>query len=309
MLEATAAKPAPRAVHWLLLLAAFGALAWLIMRWRWGGTVADSLAYFNTARYLRGELPFSALEAPFPYRIAMPALAAWLPGELHHSFASLNWLAMSSAACMVSMSLLRLGLSKTRAVVGGLLLLLCVPTYWYAPYLLVDPGSICARAAFVLAVACGQPWLAAAIGVLASAVREENIVLLFWLLAARQIGLLAGLASVASALGWMVAVRWLILPGLPSYVWRPQWSTVMTALADWRSLASLAGGAGLVLPLALYGLRAPPPSLRPLRSLLLLMALPPLYAALCVRVDGRAIWGLYPMLIPFAVALPWPLRR
>jgi hypothetical protein len=33
------------------------------------------------------------------------------------------------------------------------------------------------------------------------------------------------------------------------------------------------------------------------------MALPPLYAALCVRIDGRAIWNLYPMLLPFAVAV------
>jgi hypothetical protein len=41
---------------------------------------------------------------------------------------------------------------------------------------------------------------------------------------------------------------------------------------------------------------------KPLRSLLVLMALPPLYAALCVRVEGRIVWGLYPFLIPFAAA-------
>lgn len=33
-----------------------------------------------------------------------------------------------------------------------------------------------------------------------------------------------------------------------------------------------------------------------------MLALPPLYAALPVRVDGRALWGLYRMLLPFAVA-------
>ena len=43
--------------------------------------------------------------------------------------------------------------------------------------------------------------------------------------------------------------------------------------------------------------------MRPLASLLFLMALPPLYASLCVRVDGRAVWGLYPFLVPFAVCL------
>jgi hypothetical protein len=80
---------------------------------------------------------------------------------------------------------------------------------------------------------------------------------------------------------------------------------VITALQDVRSLASLATAIGLVLPLALLGMRgsaAGMPQLQPLKSLLLLMALPPLYAALCVRIDGRAIWGLYPMLVPFAAA-------
>jgi len=60
--------------------------------------VEDSLAYFNTARYLRGELPFSELRAPFPYRLLVPALAALLPGELHNSFARLNWLSVAAAA-------------------------------------------------------------------------------------------------------------------------------------------------------------------------------------------------------------------
>jgi len=45
------------------------------------------------------------------------------------------------------------------------------------------------------------------------------------------------------------------------------------------------------------------------RALLLpLMALPPLYAALSVRVEGRIVWSLYPCLIPFAVALGLPRR-
>jgi hypothetical protein len=53
------------------------------------------------------------------------------------------------------------------------------------------------------------------------------------------------------------------------------------------------------------------PQLQPFKRLLLVLALPPLYAALSVRVDGRAVWGLYPMLIPFAVAAlsPWLGRR
>ena len=80
------------------------------------------------------------------------------------------------------------------------------------------------------------------------------------------------------------------------------------ALLNWLAVAGAACAVALavsrmVVSLAVLGWRNAPAQLRPLKSLLLLLALPPLYAALCVRVDGRAIWGLYPMLIPFALSL------
>jgi 4-hydroxybenzoate polyprenyltransferase len=300
-----AAAPRELRRFWLLLAAGFAGLALLVMWWRWGGTVEDSLAYFNTARYLRGELPFDQLRAPFPYRLLMPALAAALPGELHNSFARLNWLSVAAAATMLAMAVAQLGLDRKRVIGAGLLLILSVPTFWYAPYLLTDPGSVCARAAFVLAVLTGQPWLAAGAGLVGSAVREENILLLVWLVATRRIALPAGLAVLAAAGAWMLTVRWVIIAGLPHYTWIPSVGTLLAALRDVRSLASLASAAGLVLPLAVLGWRHAPPALRPLKSLLLLMALPPLYAALSVRVEGRAIWGLYPMLIPFAMYARW----
>ncbi len=294
-------KPAPP-LRWPLIAALFALLTLMVMAWRWGGTVADSLAYFNTAAYFRGELPLGALEAPFPYRTFMPGLAAMLPGELHNSFAFLNWLSVSAAAVMTSMALVRLELPRERAIAGGLMLILSVPTFWYAPYLLVDPGSLCARAAFVLGVVTGQPWLAAGAGVIGTAVREENILLLVWLLATRRITLIPGLLALAAAAAWILTVRWFLIPGLPSYVWKPGLDKVVRALGDHRSLLSLAAGAGIVLPLALVGMRHAGARARPLLGLLALMALPPLYAFLCVRVDGRAIWGLYPFLIPFAAS-------
>ncbi|MYM69859.1 hypothetical protein GTP45_23865 [Pseudoduganella sp. FT55W] len=302
----------------LVLIASFAALALLVMMWRWGGTVEDSLAYFNTARYLRGEIPATELRAPFPYRLLAPALAAAIPGDTRQSFALLNWLCTSATAVMMVLALLRIGAGRKAAVIAGLMMILSVPTFWYAPYLLTDPGSICARTAFVLAVLSGQPWLAALAGVLGSAVREENILLLVWLLAMRRIAIVPGLVALAAAGAWMVAVRWWLIPGLPSYVWAPSIHTVLTALQDVRSLASLVTAIGVVLPLALLGMRmrasASAPALaalRPLKSLLVLMMLPPLYAALCVRIDGRAIWGLYPMLVPFAAlycAARWERR-
>lgn len=289
--------------QFFLMAGAFAVLALFVMIWRWGGTVEDSQAYFDTARYLRGEIPASELRAPFPYRLLAPALAAAIPGDTRQSFALLNWLCISATAVMMALTMLRVQAGRHAAVIAGLLMILSVPTFWYAPYLLTDPASICARTAFVLAVLSGQPWLAAVAGMLGSAVREENILLLVWLLAMRRIAIAPGLAALAAAGAWMVAVRWWLIPGLPGYVWAPSIGTVMTALQDVRSLASLATAVGVVLPLALLGMRgtaAAGAALRPLKSLLLLMVLPPLYAALCVRVDGRAIWGLYPMLVPFA---------
>lgn len=291
---------AERRIDWLQLAAAFALLSFLMMVWRWGGTVADSQAYYDTARWLRGELPAGSLVAPFPYRLLVPALAAAMPGDLRNGFAMLNWVLITVGACLMSAAVLRAGLGHKRAVAAGLMMIVSLPTFWYAPYLLVDPGSVCARAAFVLAVLCGQPWLAALAGLLGTAVREENILLLVWLLAMRRIAFVPGLAALAAAGAWIVAVRWWLVGGLPAYAWTPAWAQLVHALQDLRSLATILGSACLAVPLALLGWRAAPAALRPFAGLLVLMALPPLYAALCVRVDGRAVWGLYPFLLPFA---------
>jgi hypothetical protein len=293
-------------ISWPLLVAAFALLALLLMLWRWGGTVADSQAYFDTARYLRGEIPISELVAPFPYRILVPAIAAAMPGDLRSGFALLNWVLVTAGACLMSAAVLRAGLDPRRAIAAGLLMIVSLPTVWFAPYLLVDPGSVCARAAFVLAVLCGQPWLAALAGLLGTAVREENILLLVWLVAMRRIAFVPGLAVLAAAGAWILAVRWWLITGLPGYTWTPSLAQALHALQDWRSLATIVGSAVLAVPLALLGWRSAPRVLRPFASLLLLMALPPLYAALCVRVDGRMIWGLYPFLVPFAACAGLP---
>jgi hypothetical protein len=294
--------------NWFVFVAGFAVLALAVMWWRWGGTIEDSQAYFDTARYLRGEIPVEQLRAPFPYRLLVPAVAAALPGDLRSGFATLNWLLVVAGACFMAAVALRAGLGQRRAVAAGLLMVVSFPTFWYAPYLLVDPGSVCARAAFVLAVLSGQPWLAAVAGLAGTAVREENILLLVWLVATRRIAVLPGLAFVAAAAGWLVAVRWWLVAGLPSYTWVPSWDRVHAALGDVHSLASIAATACVVVPLAVVGWRAAPPRLRPLASLLFLMALPQCYAALSVRVEGRLIWGLYPFLVPFAVCVGLPRR-
>ncbi|MYM81644.1 hypothetical protein GTP44_06700 [Duganella sp. FT50W] len=36
--------------QWVALAGGFAVLALLVMMWRWGGTVEDSQAYFDTAR-------------------------------------------------------------------------------------------------------------------------------------------------------------------------------------------------------------------------------------------------------------------
>jgi hypothetical protein len=296
----------PRHFNWPVVISGFAVLALLIMLPRWGGTIEDSQAYFDTARWLRGDLPASSLRAPFPYRIGVPALAAALPGPLRHTFALVNWLFVVAGACLAAATVRRLGFGTQRALVAGLLVIVSLPTFWYAPYLLVDPGSVCMRMLFVFGVLTGRPGIALAAGLAATGIREENILLLVWLVALRQVSPVRGLAALAVAGAWLVAVRWWIVPPLPHYAWVPNVGTVRNLLGDWRALASLAGCAGVVVPLAIGGMRAAPERLRPLKGLLVLMALPPLYAALSVRVEGRIVWGLYPFLVPFAVAYRLP---
>jgi hypothetical protein len=298
-------------LHWLGLLIFFACGSFLLLQPHWGLTVEDSLAYFNTARYLRGEVALSELRAPFPYRVLIPAIAAYLPGDLRNAFAGVNWIAISVAATALAWTVSQVGGSRKQAICAGLLLILSVPTFWYASYLLTDPGAICARALFVVGVLTGQPWLSLGAGLGATAIREENILLLFWLLAFRRVAILPGIIAILAAVGWLVFVRWQLFSGLPRYVWVPSLGTLWSALHDVRALLSMISAAVIVVPLAMLGWRNSPALFTPLKSLIFLMMLPPLYAALSVRVDGRAIWSLYPFLIPFAVyaKLPWAGRR
>ena len=244
----------PRRFNWPFVIGGFAVLSLALMLWRWGGTVEDSLAYFDTARWVRGEIPLHELRAPFPYRLAVPALAAILPGDIHNTFAALNWLFVTATACLATATVRRMGFGTRRALAAGLLVVLSLPTFWYAPYLLVDPGAICMRMLFVFAVLTGQVRLALAAGLAATVIREENILLLGWslgwLLYTRRSGVVHCLAALAAAAGWLVAVRWWIVPGLPHYVWIPNLDTVRALLADTRGLLSLLGCSVIVVPLA-----------------------------------------------------------
>lgn len=292
----------PRRFNWLLVGAGCAFLPLFLMAWRWGATPGDALAYFDVGLWLRDEIPLSQLRAPFAYRLGMPALAAFVPGELHHVFATLNWFCTGITACLATLTVRRLGLGTARALAAGLLVVLALPTAWYAPTVLVDPAAICLRMLFVCAVLSERPRLALAAGLAATMVSEENILLLAWLLATRRVAPAHGRAALAAAAAWLLLVHAWIVPGLPFWLPLP----TLAAVSDWHGWLSLAGSAAFVLPLALAGLRHAPPRIEPLKRLLMLMAVPALWLALCTRVDGRVVWDLYPFLIPFAVAVGLP---
>jgi len=283
-------------------LAAFALLAAIIMYWRWGGTVEDSQAYFDTVRYLRGDLPISELRAPFPYRLGVPALVAVLPFDARAAFAVVNWIFVWASALVLSFTLTTLFSDRRAGWLAGLLLIGSFSTFWYAPYLLVDPGSLFARTVFVLGVVLQRSALAQAAGLAATAIREENILLLIWLLLARRVPVMRGIMLIAGAALWLILVRFYLVQGLPAYAWTPHVAQLIAALHDWKSLATIAATCGVVVPLAAFGWKHAPAAMSPLKTLALLLALPSIYALLCVRIDGRVVWGLYPMLIPFAAA-------
>lgn len=298
----------PRRFNWLLVSAGFAALALVLMVWRWGSTDGTAQGYFDTGLWLRNEIPLADLQAPFAYRLAIPALAAFIPGELHHVFALLNWVFVSIAACLATATVRRLGFGTPRALAAGLLVLLSLPTLWYAPGLLVDPASLCLRMLFVFALLNGQARLTLLAALAATAVSEENILLLGWLLAMDRIDTRRGLAALAGAAAWLLVVRTWIVPGLPGVAWLPNLDALARLAGDWEGWLALIACAGLVLPLGVLGLRHAPARLTPLKSLALLMAVPPLVALLSMQVDGCIVWGLYPFLIPFVVALGLPRR-
>ena len=297
----------PRHFNWPLVIGGFAALALLMMLGRWGALVADSDAYLDLARWLRGELPLTEVQPPFSYRLGLPALAALLPGDLPHVFGTLNWLFVTASALLATASMRLLGFGTQRALAAGLLAILSLPTVWYAPCVLVDAGSLCMRTLFVFGVLTGRPGLALGAALAGTAIREEDILLLTWLIVNDHVSKKLGLAALALALLGLAGVHWVV--GAPAPGWHFETRYLTGLAADWRALVSLAACAGFVLPLALAGLRHAPARIRPLRSLLALMALPAVYAVLCAPADGRIVWDLYPFMLPFAVAFGMPKEQ
>ena len=285
----------------------FALVAAVVMWWRWGGTVEDSQAYFDTARYLKGEVEFGELRAPFPYRIGVPGLVALIPFDTRATFAALNWLFVSGSAVILAYTMSKVFRSTVAGYIAGLMLIFSFSTVWFAPYLLVDPGSLFARSLFVMGIVLARHRLAQVAAFLAVLVREENILLLGWMVITRRISLLRGVVLVAAAGTWLIFVRWYLVPNMPAYVWKPSLAQLLHGLQDWKSLATIFATAGVVVPLAIAGWRRAPESLAGLKSLVILLVLPSIYAMLCVRIDGRTVWGLYPLLIPFAVT--WCIGR
>ncbi|MDN4055561.1 hypothetical protein QPK32_21050 [Massilia sp. YIM B02763] len=296
----------PRRFNWTFVIGGFALVTFVLMAWRLGSAAFDSHAYLDTARWLRGELPQSALQAPFSYRLAVPALAALLPGQVSHVFGVLNWLFVAATACLATAAVRRMGFGTQRALAAGMLAMLSLPVVWYAPTALVEPGSICMRMLFVFAVLTVKPRLALAAALAATAISEDNILLLGWLMATQRVGRRPGTVAVVAALAWLGMVRWWIEAGVPGTNWLPDFAAIAARFGDWKGWLSLLGCAGLVVPLAMAGLRRAPPRITELKGLLLLMLVPALLGAMFGRIDGRLAWELYPFLLPFAAAAGMP---
>ena len=296
----------PRHFNWPLVIGGYALLALVMMMGRWGVALPESAAYLELARWLRGAMPLAEVSSPFAWRLGLPALASALPGELHHVFATLNWIFVTATALLATASVRRLGFGTQRALAAGLLVILSLPAVWYAPAVLVEPGSICMRMLFVFGVLTGRPGLALAAALAGTAIREEDILLLAWLAASGQVSKVRMGTALGAAIGWVAALHLWMTPAaaaaFPGSLLAPEHA----GLADWDHLLSLGACAGFVLPLALAGLRDAPARIRPLRGLLVPMVLPGLHAALGGHADGRVVWDLYPFLLPFAVALGMP---
>jgi len=292
----------PRHFNWPLVAGGFALLALVMMMGRWGAVEAESPGLLGLAHWLRGEAPLPTLATPFTYRLGMPALASVLPGELHHVFATVNWLFITATALLATATVRRLGFGTQRALAAGLLVILSLPTVWYAPAVLAEPGSLCMRMLFVCGVLSGQPGVALAAALAGTAIREEDILLLAWLAASGQLSRTRIGAALAAAMAYIVMLHVWMVPATPEALPAPEHAS----LVGWDHLLSLGACAGFVLPLALAGLRDAPDRIRPLRSLLVLMLLPGLQALVTGHGDGRIVWDLYPFLLPFAVALGMP---
>ena len=298
----------------IFCLSLYFVLALCIMAWRWGGVTNDSLIYYRTALYFRGMVDINSLESPFSYRIMSSLIASMLPGDIRFNFGLLNFLSVVGSAYILRALMNTLGFSKVHAAVGGALVILSFPAFWYAPYCTVDPLALLFRTAMVYLLWKKQWTSAALIFCISVTVREDLLVMFLaatvWAIRNRAWrGLIIWGGSLAVALLVLLVVRWSFAM-LPQYFWLPGLGWVQLNLTSpKRILSSLLGigPAGLILPFVFVKRRQimfKPQWREPfvfLATFLAIFSLVPMYGLLSAGIDARPFWHLYPALIPLGI--------
>jgi len=194
-------------------------------------------------------------------------------------------------------------------MVAGWLLIISVPTFWYAPNLLTEPSSILIRVGILYAILNRKLIWVVPLGVLAVLVREDNVIVLIaavlWTLRRRDFrqAILWG-TSVAIGSGCLILVRY-AFRSLPGYIWLPGTFWLRFNFLHLVNYVNVIACMGVVFPLFVIGIVRHELT-RELRSFFLFftgaMLLPPLYAMISARFDGRPYWTMYPAMLPLAAA-------
>jgi hypothetical protein len=280
------------------------------MVWHWGYVVADSRYYFQLALHFAGRFPTDQLRLPFAYEAATPWMAAHMPFDVTFNFALLNYLAVVAAAIVVYSICRGEGFTDQCSALGGWLIVISVPTFAYAPYLLTDPTALLWRACLIWALRAHNAIWVLPVGLIGVATREDTLVLLgagvVWTVWQRRWSETVVWTSTALlGVGCSLLIRH-YFASLGVYDWKPGLYWLKQNLRSPSNYLSVAAGVGVVWPLAVLGFLHPGRLSRETARFWAFLSLAlltvPAYALVSARFDGRPFWTAYPAAIPLAAA-------
>lgn len=277
----------------------------------------DDEHYHHLAQYFRGELPPTALRAPFAYRVGLPAMVAVLPfRDIDLTFRTMNALWLVAAHAAIGLLCLALGGSLTEAVWAIVLAALSFGTFWYGPTNYPEGPVLFFLTVCLYFLQRGNRtafWIACTVGVLFKEwllMVLPVVVTLDWL-EGRSWGQKAKTMALAALPLVVQMLPRYAFRNLPQFIWTPSFERVLLNLSRPRALISTLLTLATAAPLLMlaYRLRAHWwPRWRACGSLRLVVvavfwfAALPAYGLVSAYLDGRFVWMLYPVLMPLAAA-------
>jgi len=276
----------------------------------------DAIHYINYVEYFRGNASLNEIPLPFTYRPLIPFLASILPIESPMtSINVLNLTALYITLLFIFLCLRRLGFEFLHAMLGCFMYSVSFPVFYMSTTGYMEPCAMCLLAIGYYSIV-REKWMFVALTIIVGMFVKEVMVLL---IPVSIVHLIIHKKGAVRIILWSIVLgicfvtsSALIKNTYGDFYWVPSIETLMANLRL-RAMLSVMLSFGLPGALSLifiarikrFSRFAPPASVWPILTGLMLAFLLVFFSMLTAYTDGRFIWPALIFTIPLSL---WVLR-